>query len=88
MLWYFTYVFVPVPVCRLFAAVDEPDLAITMYKKHKMYDDMIRLVARHHSDLLQETHVHLAKVSSPPVHPDDRPPDRAARSLRHKAAQG
>uniref|UniRef100_A0AAY4EKD8 Intraflagellar transport protein 172 homolog n=1 Tax=Denticeps clupeoides TaxID=299321 RepID=A0AAY4EKD8_9TELE len=46
---------------RLYSTVDEPDLAITMYKKHKMYDDMIRLVARHHKDLLQETHVHLAK---------------------------
>ncbi|XP_076128236.1 intraflagellar transport protein 172 homolog [Alosa pseudoharengus] len=46
---------------RLFSTVDQPDLAITMYKKNKMYDDMIRLVARHHSDLLQETHVHLAK---------------------------
>ncbi|XP_030627149.1 intraflagellar transport protein 172 homolog [Chanos chanos] len=46
---------------RLFATVDEPDLAITMYKKHKMYADMIRLVAKHHRDLLQETHVHLAK---------------------------
>ncbi|XP_031437803.1 intraflagellar transport protein 172 homolog isoform X2 [Clupea harengus] len=46
---------------RLFATVDQPDQAITMYKKNKMYDDMIRLVARHHADLLQETHVHLAK---------------------------
>ncbi|XP_051954406.1 intraflagellar transport protein 172 homolog [Xyrauchen texanus] len=46
---------------RLFTTVDEPDLAITMYKKIKMYDDMIRLVAIHHKDLLQETHIHLAK---------------------------
>ncbi|KAL2082479.1 hypothetical protein ACEWY4_022297 [Coilia grayii] len=46
---------------RLFATVDQPDQAITMYKKSNMYDDMIRLVARHHPDLLQETHVHLAK---------------------------
>ncbi|MBN3325630.1 IF172 protein, partial [Atractosteus spatula] len=46
---------------RLFATVDEPDLAITMYKKNKMYDDMIRLVAKHHRDLLTETHLHLAK---------------------------
>ncbi|KAG7460913.1 hypothetical protein MATL_G00203920 [Megalops atlanticus] len=46
---------------RLFATVDEPDLAITMYKKNKMYDDMIRLVAKHHKDLLTETHLHLAK---------------------------
>ncbi|XP_026856898.2 intraflagellar transport protein 172 homolog isoform X1 [Electrophorus electricus] len=46
---------------RLFATVNEPDLAITMYKKNKMYDDMIRLVGRHHRNLLQETHIHLAK---------------------------
>ncbi|KAI1897568.1 hypothetical protein AGOR_G00084610 [Albula goreensis] len=46
---------------RLFATVEEPDLAITMYKKNKMYDDMIRLVAKHHKDLLTETHIHLAK---------------------------
>uniref|UniRef100_A0A8C2G8A1 Intraflagellar transport protein 172 homolog n=1 Tax=Cyprinus carpio TaxID=7962 RepID=A0A8C2G8A1_CYPCA len=46
---------------RLFTTVDEPDLAITMYKTNKMYDDMIRLVAVHHKDLLQETHIHLAK---------------------------
>ncbi|XP_073709088.1 intraflagellar transport protein 172 homolog [Garra rufa] len=46
---------------RLFTTVDEPDLAITMYKKNKMFDDMIRLVAVHHKDLLQETHIHLAK---------------------------
>ncbi|KAL4649200.1 hypothetical protein GN956_G7681 [Arapaima gigas] len=46
---------------RLFAAVEEPDLAITMYKKNKMYNDMIRLVAKHHADLLTDTHLHLAK---------------------------
>lgn len=47
---------------RLFATVEEPDLAITMYKKNKMFDDVIRLVAKHHPDLLSETHLHLAKV--------------------------
>ncbi|XP_046877770.1 LOW QUALITY PROTEIN: intraflagellar transport protein 172 homolog [Hypomesus transpacificus] len=46
---------------RLFATVEQPDLAITMYKKNKMFDDMIRLVAQHHPDLLEETHLHLAK---------------------------
>ena len=29
-------------VNRLYITVDEPDLAITMYKKLKMYNDMIR----------------------------------------------
>nr|XP_046228660.1 intraflagellar transport protein 172 homolog isoform X2 [Scatophagus argus] len=46
---------------RLFATVKQPDLAITMYKKNRMFNDVIRLVAKHHPDLLTETHVHLAK---------------------------
>lgn len=46
---------------RLYATVKQPDLAITMYKKNKMFEDMIRLVAKHHPDLLSETHLHLAK---------------------------
>lgn len=37
-------------------------MAITMYKERKMYDDVIPLVAKHHKELLEETHVHLAKV--------------------------
>lgn len=57
---------VPLSVCvcvhRLFATVKQPDLAITMYKKNRMFDDVIRLVAKHHPDLLTETHLHLAKV--------------------------
>ncbi|XP_072218456.1 intraflagellar transport protein 172 homolog [Leuresthes tenuis] len=46
---------------RLFATVKQPDLAITMYKKNRMFDDVVRLVAKHHPDLLTETHLHLAK---------------------------
>lgn len=53
----------PVVLCfRLFVAVKEPDLAISMYKKQKMYNDMVRLVKVHHKDLLQDTYLHLAKV--------------------------
>ena len=48
---------------RLFATVNQPDLAITMYKKNRMFDDVIRLVAKYHPDLLTETHLHLAKVN-------------------------
>ena len=48
----------------MYVAVQEPDLAITMYKKHKMYGDMIRLVKVHHPDLVQDTHLHLARVST------------------------
>ncbi|KAK2158150.1 hypothetical protein NP493_1800g00020 [Ridgeia piscesae] len=46
---------------RLYITVDEPDLAISMYKKLKMYNDMIRLVKQFHKDLLADTHLHLAK---------------------------
>lgn len=47
---------------RLFATVRQTDLAITMFKKNRMFSDVIRLVAKHHPDLLVETHLHLAKV--------------------------
>nr|XP_020664000.1 intraflagellar transport protein 172 homolog [Pogona vitticeps] len=46
---------------RLYITVDEPDLAITMYKKCRMYDEMIRLLAKYHKDLLSDTHLHLGK---------------------------
>ncbi|XP_059212612.1 intraflagellar transport protein 172 homolog [Centropristis striata] len=46
---------------RLFATVKQPGLAITMYTKNRMFDDVIRLVAKHHPELLTETHLHLAK---------------------------
>uniref|UniRef100_A0A669PJU1 Intraflagellar transport protein 172 homolog n=1 Tax=Phasianus colchicus TaxID=9054 RepID=A0A669PJU1_PHACC len=46
---------------RLYITVNEPDLAITMYKKCKMYDEMVRLVAKYHKDLLSDTHLHLGK---------------------------
>ncbi|KAK3595246.1 hypothetical protein CHS0354_010853 [Potamilus streckersoni] len=46
---------------KLYVAVQEPDLAITMYKKNKMHGDMVRLVKVHHKDLLQDTYMHLAQ---------------------------
>lgn len=46
---------------KLYLTVNEPDLAINMYKKHKLYDHMIRLVATFHKDYLQQTHLHLAQ---------------------------
>ncbi|XP_054675420.1 intraflagellar transport protein 172 homolog isoform X4 [Grus americana] len=46
---------------RLYITVNEPDLAITMYKKCKMYDEMVCLVAKYHKDLLSDTHLHLGK---------------------------
>ena len=54
----------------MYVAVQEPDLAITMYKKHKMYGDMIRLVKVHHPDLVQDTHLHLARVSTELLPPE------------------
>lgn len=51
-------------VPRLYITVNEPDLAITMYKKCKMYDEMVCLVAKYHKDLLGDTHLHLGKVSA------------------------
>lgn len=73
--------------------VEEPDLAITMFKKHKLYDDMIRLVGKHHPDLLSDTHLHLGKVSllalpTPPPSQSPSPLHRDApsyRSWRQKA---
>uniref|UniRef100_A0A8C0IIW3 Intraflagellar transport protein 172 homolog n=1 Tax=Bubo bubo TaxID=30461 RepID=A0A8C0IIW3_BUBBB len=46
---------------RLYVTVNEPDLAITMYKKCKMYDEMVCLVAKYHKELLSDTHLHLGK---------------------------
>ena len=48
---------------RLYITVKEPDLAITMYKKLKMHNDMMRLVKQFHKDLVADTHLHLAKVN-------------------------
>ena len=46
---------------KLYISVQEPDLAISMYKKQRQYDHMTRLVQIYHPDLLQSTHVHLAQ---------------------------
>jgi intraflagellar transport protein 172 len=45
----------------MYISANEPDLAINMYKKAKMFDQMIRLVMKYRSDLLKETHHHLAQ---------------------------
>jgi intraflagellar transport protein 172 len=46
---------------RLYLAVNEPDLAINMYKKARKYDQMVRLVKTYRKELLKETHLHLAQ---------------------------
>ncbi|KAK8378095.1 hypothetical protein O3P69_018808 [Scylla paramamosain] len=45
---------------KLYISVHEPDLAITMYKKQRQFDQMMRLVKEYHADLVQSTHLHLA----------------------------
>lgn len=47
---------------KLYLSVKEKDLAINMYKKHRRFDDMIRLVQDHRPDLLKETHQFLAQT--------------------------
>ena len=56
------YCGLPTEAERLYLIMEEPDLAISMYKKAKRYEPMVRLVAAHHPDLLTDTHLHLAKV--------------------------
>ena len=46
---------------KLYISVKEPDLAISMYKKQRQYENMIRLVHTYHPDLVQSTHTHLAQ---------------------------
>lgn len=47
---------------KVLLAVNEPDLAIAMYKRRELYDSMIRLVERYHKDLLESTHQHLGRT--------------------------
>lgn len=46
---------------RLLVTVGEVDRAIAMYKKHYLFEDMLRLVREHRSELEVETHLHLAR---------------------------
>lgn len=46
---------------KLYISVMKPDLAISMYKKHRQYDHMMRLVGVYHPDLVTVTHGHLAQ---------------------------
>lgn len=46
---------------KVFLTINEPDLAIAMYKRVEQYDSMIRLVEQYHHDLVESTHLHLAK---------------------------
>ena len=46
---------------KLYLTIDEPDLAINMYKKQRKYDAMVQLVEKHRQELLKETHQYLAQ---------------------------
>lgn len=45
----------------LYLLCGQSDKAISMYKDAKQYESMIKLVGKHHPDLLVDTHKHLAK---------------------------
>ena len=40
----------------------EKDLAVNMYKKHRRFDDMVRLVQEQRPEMLKETHQFLAQT--------------------------
>lgn len=46
---------------KLFMTVEEPDLAIQMYKKAGQFDNMIRLIAKYRKNLLKDTHQAIAQ---------------------------
>lgn len=46
---------------RLYLTIKEVDKAITMFKRNRLYKDVIRLVKVHHPDLLEQTYNHLAQ---------------------------
>lgn len=54
---------------RLYITVNEPDLAIAMYKNKKMWNDMIRLVKVYYKDMAQESYLVVAKVDGPSPFP-------------------
>ena len=46
---------------KCFLTVEEPDLAIAMYKKASQYDNMIRLVSKYRKTHLKDTHLSIAQ---------------------------
>mmetsp|Transcript_10682 Transcript_10682/g.13871 ORF Transcript_10682/g.13871 Transcript_10682/m.13871 type:complete len:1746 (-) Transcript_10682:405-5642(-) len=46
---------------KLYLTVEEVNMAISMYKNHRKYDAMIRLVSTYRKELLKETHQFLAQ---------------------------
>ena len=46
---------------KLYLAVDKPDHAIAMYKRHRKFETMIQLVGKYRKELLGESHKYLAQ---------------------------
>lgn len=46
---------------KVLLTINEPDLAISMYTRLEQYDSMIRLVEQYHHDMVESTHMRLAK---------------------------
>ncbi|KAI1289152.1 Intraflagellar transport protein -like protein [Halotydeus destructor] len=46
---------------KIYMTCDDVDSAISMYKSARQFDHMIRLVKQFHPDLLNDTHLHLAR---------------------------
>jgi intraflagellar transport protein 172 len=46
---------------KLYIIAGEPDIAISMYKNLKQYDNMIRLVSQYRQDFLKNTHLMVAQ---------------------------
>lgn len=47
---------------KLYLSIDEPDLAITMYRKRRLYDDCARLVQQTRPEALARTHLEIAQL--------------------------
>lgn len=45
---------------EVFLAIQEPDRAISMYKRQEQYESMMELVEKYHREHTQSTHLHLA----------------------------
>lgn len=48
---------------QVLLAINEPDLAIAMYKRLELFDHMIRLVEKYHKDLLGKNNSHSSQNS-------------------------
>lgn len=57
---------------RLYLMINEPEIAINMYKKARMYADVVRLVRTHKPDELEATNLAFARVRPARTRPPNR----------------